>query len=92
MNPAIAERGRSENHGSVYLLSRECAMEVVEDLSGVVAVGERIYNFRCEFGQNRWIQKGCEDLLCKIWEYCGPISCESILRCEVVLIQTVLRV
>ena len=43
-----------------------CGGQVVEDLSGVVAVGERIHNFRCEFGQNRWIQKGREDLLCDL--------------------------
>ena len=67
-------------------------MKVIEDLSGVVAVSERIYNFRCEFGKNRGIQEGREDLLCKIWDYRGAISGEPILWCEVVLIQAVLRV
>ena len=61
---------RDEN-GPIYLLSRKCAMEIVEHACGVVAVGEGFDDLRSKFSQDRWIQEGAEDLLGKVWDVGG---------------------
>ena len=74
------------------LVRGECAVEVRENLSCVIPVSKRFDNFQCEFSKDKGIQGGCEDLLCKVWDYCGAIGGEPIFGCEVGLIQAFLKV
>ena len=70
------------------LLGRESAMQVVEDMCGIMTVGEWFHDFCRKLRHDGWVEEGSEDLLCEVRDDYRAVGGKSIFRLKVRVIET----